>query len=63
MAEWGLEQGRRLKLPVMTEAGEMGKALYLKVGFQQIGVWRVRMVNGDTEFMELPVMKYSTPSI
>lgn len=44
-------------LPAMTEAGPMGLGMYLKLGFQQIGTWKVPTKDGEQEFMEFPVLK------
>lgn len=52
-------------LGAQTEAGPMGVGLYRKMGFDQVGVWRVKMVgvkeedsDGEREaVMELPVMR------
>ena len=62
LAGWGLKNARRKQLPAQTEAGPMGVGLYLKLGFEKIGTWKVPTANGQQEFMEFPVMKLlSTP--
>lgn len=37
----------------------MGVGLYRKAGFEQVGIWKVKMVGSEDgkEFMELPVMR------
>jgi hypothetical protein len=63
LLEWGIETARGRGLGVQTEAGPMGVGLYRKMGFEQVGAWRVKMVgtkSGEEEveaLMELPVMR------
>jgi GNAT superfamily N-acetyltransferase len=59
MIEWGLEEAKKRGLDIMTEAGEMGLGLYMKLGFQQIGTWVLPGVSGDSEALELRVLRYS----
>jgi len=65
LLEWGIEKAKGLSLDVQTEAGPMGVGLYRKMGFEQVGVWGVKMVGvkegeGAEErdgTMLLPVMR------
>lgn len=57
LVKWGLASARSKGLPAMTEAGPMGLGMYLKLGFQQIGIWKVPTKNGEDDFMEFPVLK------
>jgi len=57
LVEWGIAEAKRKKLPAQTEAGEMGLGLYLKLGFQQIGTWKVPTKNGKQEYMAFPVIR------
>jgi len=65
LLEWGIEKAKGLSLDVQTEAGPMGVGLYRKMGFEQVGVWGVKMVRvkegeGAEErdgTMLLPVMR------
>jgi hypothetical protein len=47
----------------MTEAGPMGLGMYLKLGFQQIGIWKVPTKNGEDDFMEFPVLKLEADDV
>jgi GNAT superfamily N-acetyltransferase len=61
LLDWGIKHARGIGLPVQTEAGPMGVGLYRKAGFEQVGIWKVKMVgsaDGKKE-MELPVMRRS----
>jgi len=51
-----LLRAKKLGLSVVTEASPMGLGLYNKVGFKQIGVWRVH-ISEEEEDMEIPVLK------
>jgi GNAT superfamily N-acetyltransferase len=55
LAEWGIESARTERLPVGTEAGPMGVGLYRKLGFEEVGVWRVQIPGGED--IEMPVMR------
>lgn len=57
LVKWGIARAKTKGLPVMTEAGPMGLGMYLKLGFQQIGTWKVPTKNGEENFMEFPVLK------
>jgi hypothetical protein len=57
LVKWGLANARDKSLPAMTEAGPMGLGMYLKLGFQQIGTWKLSIKDGEQEFMGLPVLK------
>ncbi|MCJ1443641.1 MAG: hypothetical protein MMC23_004141 [Stictis urceolatum] len=49
MVSWGLERAGREGMPVALFASPMGKRLYLKLGFRQVGVLRV-CVEGDGDW-------------
>jgi GNAT superfamily N-acetyltransferase len=67
LLEWGIETAKGKGLGMQTEASPMGVGLYRKMGFQQVGVWGVKMVGtrsdegeGEEEgdrVMYLPVMR------
>jgi GNAT superfamily N-acetyltransferase len=57
LLEPSLENARQAGLPAQTEAGPMGVGLYRKLGFKQIGIWKVKLVNSEQSEMELPVMR------
>jgi GNAT superfamily N-acetyltransferase len=54
LLRWGVQQAQQKKLKICTEASVKGVGLYRKLGFEQIGVWRVAG-------FELPVMRLSPP--
>jgi hypothetical protein len=35
----------------------MGLGLYLKLGFKQIGTWKVPTENAEQQYLEFPVLK------
>jgi predicted N-acetyltransferase YhbS len=57
LVEWGLANAKTKGLPAQTEAGPIGLRMYLKLGFESIGTWKVPTKNGEDEFMEFPVLK------
>ncbi|KAK0507544.1 hypothetical protein JMJ35_010067 [Cladonia borealis] len=57
LVEQGLQHARGKGLAVQTEASPKGLGLYQKLGFKNIGTWRVPLVVGE-EFMELPVLRW-----
>src|SRR5450432_4299632 len=52
LLEEGLDSARRVGLPVQTEAGSMGLGLYQKLGFEQIGIWKLKLVKDEDTVME-----------
>ncbi|KAH0564756.1 hypothetical protein GP486_001850 [Trichoglossum hirsutum] len=59
LVRWGLKQARSEELPVNTEAGPAGVALYKKLGFEEVGIWRVHIPGGED--IEMPVMRLLAP--
>lgn len=53
----GLDIAKSEKLPAVTFATEMGKKLYLSVGFQVEGTRRVQ-VDGDEEYWDVTGLVY-----
>jgi hypothetical protein len=63
LLKWGIVTAKGKGLGLQTEAGPMGVGLYRKMGFEQVGIWKVKMVgtksgeDGGEAIMELPVMR------
>jgi len=52
---WGIDQGRRLGLNTTVFASPMGLHLYQKLGFREIGRFRVQL-EGEDVFLEIPAL-------
>jgi len=55
LTSWGIEEGRRLGLNTTVFASPMGLRLYKKLGFREIGRFRVQL-DGDDAFLEIPAL-------
>lgn len=55
LTEWGIQEARRLGLYTTVFASPMGLGLYTKLGFREIGRFRVQL-EGDEEFLEIPAL-------
>ncbi|KXX83185.1 putative N-acetyltransferase ycf52-like [Madurella mycetomatis] len=53
LTSWGIAEARRLGVPTTVFASPMGLRLYRKLGFQEIGRFRVQL-EGEGEFVEIP---------
>lgn len=66
LTSWGIEEGRLLGLNTTVFASPMGLRLYKKLGFREIGKFRVQL-EGDEDFLEIPALVlppdagYTTP--
>ncbi|KAK4176191.1 acyl-CoA N-acyltransferase [Triangularia setosa] len=58
LTEWGIQEARRLGLYTTVFASPMGLRLYTKLGFTEIGRFRVE-VEGDEEHLEIPALVLS----
>ena len=55
LTSWGIEEGCRLGLNTTVFASPMGLRLYKKLGFREIGRFRVQL-DGDDAFLEIPAL-------
>lgn len=55
LVEWGLEKAQRMGWTVSLFSSPMGKRVYEKVGFKDVGSFRTR-VEGEEEFLDTPGM-------
>jgi len=55
LTSWGIEEGLRLGLNTTVFASPMGLGLYKKLGFREIGRFRVQL-EGDDDFLEIPAL-------
>jgi GNAT superfamily N-acetyltransferase len=55
LTEWGINEARRLGLNTTVFASPMGYRLYRKLGFRQIGRFRVQL-DGEEAFLEIPAL-------
>ncbi|KAK4455194.1 putative N-acetyltransferase ycf52-like protein [Podospora aff. communis PSN243] len=55
LTTWGIQEGRRLGLNTTVFASPMGLNLYRKLGFREIGRFRVQL-EGDEDFLEIPAL-------
>lgn len=55
LTRWGIEQAARHGLDTTVFASPMGLALYKKLGFEEVGRFRVQ-VDGDDEYLEIPAL-------
>lgn len=53
LTSWGIAEARRLWVPTTVFASPMGLRLYRKLGFQEIGRFRVQL-EGEGDFVEIP---------
>ncbi|KAK4656465.1 hypothetical protein QC762_310520 [Podospora pseudocomata] len=58
LTEWGIQEAQRLGLYTTVFASPMGLRLYTKLGFTEIGRFRVE-VEGDEEHLEIPALVLS----
>ncbi|MCJ1272690.1 hypothetical protein MMC21_000477 [Puttea exsequens] len=54
LLDWGINIARQRKHSIGTEASVKGVGLYRKMGFEQVGLWKIADI-------EIPVMKLATP--
>lgn len=55
LTAWGIAEARRLGLNTTVFASPMGLGLYLKLGFREIGRFRVQL-EGEEAFLEIPAL-------
>lgn len=55
LTEWGITEARRLGLNTTVFASPMGYELYKKLGFRELGRFRVQL-DGEDDFLEIPAM-------
>jgi len=55
LTEWGIDEARRRRLNTTVFASPMGFELYKKLGFREIGRFKVQLENEDV-FLEIPAM-------
>lgn len=55
LTKWGIDQAARHGLDTTVFASPMGLELYKKLGFREIGRFRVQ-VDEDVEFLEIPAL-------
>ncbi|KAL2265844.1 hypothetical protein VTJ83DRAFT_6944 [Remersonia thermophila] len=55
LAKWGVERARELGVHATVFASPMGLRLYRKLGFREVGSFRVEL-EGDGEFVEIPAL-------
>ncbi len=62
LCRWGLDKAREEGLAVTLFASGMGKVLYEKLGFKQVGVAHVQ-VDGEEEEINIPAMVAGTNNV
>ena len=55
LTSWGIQEGRRLGLNTTVFASPMGLRLYKKLGFREIGRFRVQLEE-EEDFLEIPAL-------
>jgi hypothetical protein len=55
LARWGVEQARAMGVCTTVFASPMGLALYRRLGFREVGRFRVQC-EGEGEFLEIPAL-------
>ncbi|KAM7208165.1 putative N-acetyltransferase ycf52-like [Naviculisporaceae sp. PSN 640] len=55
LTRWGIDQAARHHLDTTVFASPMGLELYKKLGFEEVGRFRVQ-VEGDEEYLEIPAL-------
>lgn len=60
MMDWGIEKARKERLSITLLSSPMGLFVYEKLGFKSMGQIHVQ-VEGEEEFLELPVMSWTSP--
>lgn len=55
LTRWGIDQAARYGLDTTVFASPMGLELYRKLGFREIGRFRVQ-VDKEVEFLEIPAL-------
>lgn len=55
LTKWGIDQAARHGLDTTVFASPMGLELYKKLGFEEVGRFRVQ-VDGDEEYLEIPAL-------
>ncbi|KAL2128497.1 hypothetical protein VTI74DRAFT_9109 [Chaetomium olivicolor] len=55
LTTWGIEQARRLGVHTTVFASPMGVGLYKKLGFTEVGRFRVQL-EGEGEYLEIPAL-------
>ncbi|KAH6848082.1 hypothetical protein B0I37DRAFT_310697 [Chaetomium sp. MPI-CAGE-AT-0009] len=55
LASWGIAQARALGVPTTVFASPMGLALYRRLGFREVGRFRVQL-DGEPDFLEIPAL-------
>ncbi len=61
LTRWGVRRARRQGLHTTLFASPMGYLLYPKLGFRQVGSFRVQ-VDGDDAFLDIPALELPPPS-
>ena len=60
LTTWGIEHARSQRLNTTVFASPMGLNLYKKLGFQEIGRFRVQLP-GETDSLEMPALVLTPP--
>ncbi|KAK3293658.1 uncharacterized protein B0H64DRAFT_466274 [Chaetomium fimeti] len=55
LASWGIAQARALGVPTTVFASPMGLTLYRRLGFREVGRFRVQLA-GEPDFLEIPAL-------
>ncbi|KAM7183653.1 putative N-acetyltransferase ycf52-like [Rhypophila sp. PSN 637] len=55
LTRWGIDQAAKHRLDTTVFASPMGLELYKKLGFEEVGRFRVQ-VDGDDEYLEIPAL-------
>lgn len=55
LCRWGMEKAKADGMAVTLFASPMGKAVYSKLGFKDVGSFRTQ-VEGETEYLDTPGM-------
>ncbi|KAK4102455.1 acyl-CoA N-acyltransferase [Parathielavia hyrcaniae] len=55
LAQWGIDQARRAGVHTTVFASPMGLRLYRRLGFREVGRFRVQL-EGEGEFVEIPAL-------
>ena len=62
LCQWGLEKAKREGWRVTLFASPMGKRLYAKLGFRDVGSFKTQ-VEGETEWLDIPAMVLEESSL
>ena len=62
LCQWGLEKAKREGWTVTLFSSPMGKRLYSKLGFRDVGSFRTQ-VEGEAEWLDIPAMVIEESSL